>query len=752
MGAHAVHAQSNEASTAPLTHADTPHPRIGLVLSGGGARGAAHIGVLKVLEELHVPIHAVAGTSMGAVVGGLYASGLSASEIESVMTSVNWQDAFRDTPPRTDLNFRRKQEDQNFLVKFPLGIRSWRILLPRGLIQGQKLNLMLRELTLPVSRIDNFDALPTPFRAVATDLVTGERVVMSDGDLTTAMRASLSAPGVFAPVERDGQLLVDGGISENLPIDVAREMGVDVLIVVDVGFPLYPRDKLRSVPIVSNQMLAILIRRDSMRQRETLSEKDVTIDPPLGDASSFDFGIVPHAVRMGESAAREAQEKLLALAADPQQYERYAARREAVRNNLPEIEFVRVEPGSERYAKTLNTLFGEFVDEPLNPEAVSDRVSDFYGRGYLERLDYEIVEDPLGRKGLALSARRNSWGPNYIRFGLNLQDDFEGNSSYNAATRFILSEITGPGGEWVWDFQIGESPRVATEVYLPLTQTSGYFFLPHGRYDARNVPVLNDVEQQRLAEFRLRSFEYGLDFGREFGNWGEIRTGLFREDGQERVRVGDPSRPTTRFDAEGYFLRLTYDRLDDINFPRDGNLASLEWRHERSERERSDMPAVTLSDKTDRLVFDWITARTFGRHTAVLWTSAGTTLNGINLDPEMNQDSLDVRTLFTLGGFFNLSGLKAESIAGPHFGIARLLLYRQIGRAGPGFLDVPTYLGVSYEMGNVWRDRSDVSFGDTRKDVSLWLGLDTLLGPVYLGSGFEEGGREAFYLFLGRTF
>src|SRR5215211_2351401 len=186
--------------------AEAMRPRVGLVLSGGGARGAAHVGVLKVLDEMHVPVDAIAGTSMGAVVGGLYASGLTAREIESVMTSLNWQDAFRDRPPRTELTFRRKQEDQNFLVKFPLGLRSGNFLLPKGLIQGQKLNQTLRKLTLPVARITDFDLLPTPFRAVATDLETGEAVVMKNGDLTSAVRASLSAPGVFSPVEREGRL------------------------------------------------------------------------------------------------------------------------------------------------------------------------------------------------------------------------------------------------------------------------------------------------------------------------------------------------------------------------------------------------------------------------------------------------------------------------------------------------------------------------------------------------------------------
>src|SRR6186713_3350413 len=150
--------------------AEASRPRIGLVLSGGGARGAAHIGVLKVLEENHVRIDAIAGTSMGAVVGGLYASGLSAADIERVMTSVDWQDAFRDRPARKDLNFRRKLEDQTYLVKFPLGLKGRRLRVPRGLVQGQKLTQLLRGLTLPVAQVQSFDHLGIPFRAVATDI------------------------------------------------------------------------------------------------------------------------------------------------------------------------------------------------------------------------------------------------------------------------------------------------------------------------------------------------------------------------------------------------------------------------------------------------------------------------------------------------------------------------------------------------------------------------------------------------------
>src|SRR6187549_3229601 len=374
--------------------ADTARPRIGLVLSGGGARGAAHIGVLKVLEENHVPVDAIAGTSMGAVVGGLYASGLSAADIERVMTSVDWQDAFRDRPARADLNFRRKLEDQTYLVKFPLGLKGGEFRLPRGLVQGQKLTQILRGLTLPVAPIADFDDLAIPFRAVATDIVTGDRVVLDHGDLTTAMRASLSAPGVFSPVDSEGRMLVDGGLSSNLPVDVAREMGVDILIVVDCGFPLLERGKLDSVATVSNQMLAILIRSNTTAQRKTLTDRDVIIDPALGDFSSLDFTEHEKAMKIGEQAARGAAARLAALGVPAAEFQRIVDARGARRSDPPRIDFLRVEAGSERYADAIDSLFADQVGKPADPTRLGKRVNELYGQGNLEIFDYQVVPAP----------------------------------------------------------------------------------------------------------------------------------------------------------------------------------------------------------------------------------------------------------------------------------------------------------------------------------------------------------------------
>jgi NTE family protein len=734
-------AESAPADKSPAANESAAHrPRIGLVLSGGGARGIAHVGVLKVLEEMHVPVDAIAGTSMGALVGGLYASGLSAREIEKIMTSLNWQGAFRDRPPREDLTLRRKQEDQSFLVKFPLGVRGGRIVLPKGLIEGQRLNEMLRRLTLPVVRITHFDELPTRFRAVATDLESGEPVVMDSGDLTSAMRASMSAPGIFAPVERQGRILVDGGIADNVPVDIARRMGVDVLIVVDVGAPLLGRNKLTDVTSISNQMLAILIRRNAEQQLATLGPRDVLIAPPLGDASSFDFGAVGRIIGIGEAAARADAAQLRQLAVSDAEMQRYEAQRDELRRPPPVIRFVKAESGSQQYSDALGREFADMTGKPLDPDAVARRVSALYGQGGLDTLDYQVVGEE-SYYGLSIDARPSSMGPNYLRFGLSLQDDFQGNALYDAAMRFVMSDITRNAGEWVTDLQGGTTSLVSTELFLPLAQFSGWFVMPHISDEARDLFIVQGETQNLEAEYRVHSFNYGSDFGYQFSNWGELRTGVQREQGSYVLEIGDPSDPSlpvpdhTPFDLQDYFVRFTYDQLDDVNFPHSGQQAMLQWSANRD--------AAGFAQTSDQVTASYLGAYSFGRNTLSFSAAGGMTLQS---------HITDINLLFPLGGFLNLSGLRADSLLGPDFGIARALYYRQIGRGGLGYLDVPTYLGMSLEMGNVWQSRSAASFGNTQKDASVFLGLDTLLGPLYIATGFDQHGNEAFYLFLGRTF
>jgi NTE family protein len=721
--------------------AEQERPKIGLVLSGGGARGAAHVGVLKVIDEMKIPIHAVAGTSMGAVVGGLYASGMSAAEIEKLLTSVNWQDAFKDRPPRAQLGYRRKQDDRNFLVRYALGVRSDGFVYPRGLVQGQKLEQVLRNAAIPVADVQDFDRLPIPFRAIATDLETGQLVLMSSGDLVTALRASMSAPGVFSPAPRDGRLLVDGGLSENLPVDTARAMGVDRLIVVDVSFPLYSRDELASPLEVTNQAFAILIRNRTLEQRAKLGPNDIIIDPPLGRFPSADFSRVPEALRAGRTAAEAARDQLAPLALDDEEYLRYLASRRVRPVSPPAIEFVRPNKDSQEYAALIAAHMADIVDKPLDKDTMQERLSSLYALDLFETIDYALVTED-GRTGIEVNLRRKSWGPNYVRVGLNLEDDFEGNSRYNFALRFIMTELNKLGGEWLADLQIGDNPRLFTEFYQPVSLASRYFVAPRFEFEERSVFRLRD--QDRISEYRVRTLEGGLDFGRELSNWGEFRVGVRRGTGRSHLLIGEDATvlppgpdervPRQKFERGGYFARLSYDKLDSIYFPRRGQQFDFEWRAERE--------ALGADQHYDTFSASWLIARSRGRHTLIFWTDFGTTID--NLPTAENY--------FSLGGFFNLSGLPPGYLSGPHYGIGRLIYYRQIGRGGSGVLDLPAYLGISLEAGNAWADKKDASFGDLRKDASLFFGVDTPLGPVYLGGGFDEGGDAAFYLFLGRTF
>jgi NTE family protein len=571
--------------------------------------------------------------------------------------------------------------------------------------------------------------------------VTGDRVVLDHGDLATAMRASLSAPGVFAPVESDGRMLVDGGLSSNLPIDVAREMGVDIVIVVDCGFPLLERGKLDSVATVSQQMLAILIRHNTTAQRKTLTDRDVVIDPALGDFSSLDFTEHARAMKIGEEAARGATERLAALGVPAGEYQRIVDARAATRSNPPIIRFVRTEPGSERYEGAIDALFGDQVGKVADPTVLGKRVSELYGQGNLETFDYRVVQGdtPPGAPpdyGLAMTTRRNSWGPNYLRFGLQLQNDFEGNSSFNAAMRGTLAEITKYGGEWTWDLQVGETPRVATEVYLPVGYRSRWFVAPRADFNVRTLPLI-DANENTLAEFRVRTTEFGLDLGRELGNYGEVRIGWGRSFGETSVRVGDPTLLSQQFDSRNFFAQFRYDSIDNVNFPREGGSFELGY-----QAQRDSTDGVADRD-ADLLVYDQLYAHSWGRNTTILWASAGTRLDN---------DVDVVRSFFSLGGFLNMSGVIPESLVGPNFAILRGIYYRRIGEGGAGFLNVPVYIGASLEEGNVWNRRADMSFGSAKTNGSIFLGLDTILGPVYLATGFDDGGGSAYYLFLGRTF
>jgi len=713
-----------------LADENVGRPRIGLVLGGGGARGAAHIGVLQELERRRIPIDAIAGTSMGAVVGGLYAAGHTPEELETLVNSIDWADAFVDDPDRRDLSFRRKQDDADYPAKLELGVRDRSVQIPKGLIQGQKLQTILREQLLHVSDTDDFDGLPIPFRAVASDMGTGEPYVMSRGDLALAVRASMSAPGIFAPVVVDGRTLVDGGLVGNVPVAVVKAMNVDVIIAVDVEFPLYSPTDLHSALEITEQMLTILIRKETRRQLADLGEDDILIRPQLGEYGSTDFEHIGEVIAPGRDATAGVADRLASLSVSQAEYDAFLAARKPPTEDTPRIDFVRViDDGplsSDVLAARLSTRAGDLLDT----QTLQDDLVTLYGLNYYEHVGYSVVREG-DRTGIEFRTRAKSWGPNFLKFGVALEDDFEGSTAFNIAGRLTATGLNSLGAEWRNDLQFGTNPRFESEFYQPLGFDSRYFVAPRMTLEQRNFNVFAD--DRTIARYRVSEARAGIDVGRTFGRSSEIRAGIVRGSGNARVRVGSPDLPNISFDDGGVFARFAIDTLDDAQLPKHGVQANVEWLASRPSL-GADEDFETIKSTIDS-VWSW---GTDDRNTLQLGVEYATTLDATN----------QVQNYFPLGGFLRLSGLGRGEISGPHAGLARLVYYRQLGEGG-GFFDMPFYVGGSLEAGNVWQNRNDLSLDTAIVNGSLFAGFDTFLGPLFLAAGISEQGESNFYLFFG---
>ena len=703
------------------------------MLSGGGARGAAHIGVIRALEEMQIPIDAVAGTSMGAVVGGLYCAGLSGAEIEQVFRKLDWQDLFRDRAPRRDLVYRRKQDDRSIYARGSLGLRYGEgVELPLGLVQGQKITQALRSATLGVADTKDFDRLPTPFRALATDLETGEPVVLDHGDLATVLRASMSAPGVLAPVEVGDRLLVDGGLVDNLPVELARSMGVDVLIVVDVSFPLASRDDLQSPLDVTNQMLGIMVRRGTEASKAQLAARDVLIEPDLGSMATLDFGQVPDVMATGRNLSPEVRQRLATLALPVAPYSDYRLARSAGGKNEEIIGFVRPGVGSGRDTARIEAVFGDLAGEPFDAQELQRRANRQYGLNRYEAVDYQLVREGEQR-GLEIDLRTKSWGPSFLRLGLGIESDYDEGSRANAAGEILMTGLNRLDGEWLTELQLGDDPRFFTEWFQPLSLTNDVFLAPSLRHEIQSYDLVQD--DSTIARYRVRESVAAIAIGAEISDWGEVRFGLRRGDGAARVRIGDPALVDEEFDIGGLLFEIGYDSLDSAYFPARGQSASIRW--------QADRDSLGATVDADLFTASWQGAWSRGRYSLLLGVEGGSAL-----DDELNSP----KDLFTLGGFLELSGLPRDALTGTQYGLARAVVFRRVSRGGTGLFEFPAYLGFSVEAGNAWQTRDDVELDGLELGGSFFFGAESPLGPVYLAAGFAEHGERALYLLLGRTF
>ena len=710
-------------------------PTIALVLSGGGAKGLAHLGVIRELENLRVPVDIIVGTSMGAIVGGLYAAGWDPVELEGEVIRMDWGRAFIDTPDREVRALRRRQEDRDLPDQITIGVRRDGVAFPRGLVQGQYLMVGLRQFARRAEGIEDFDALPIRYRAMAVDLHTGEPVLLADGDLSTAMRASMAIPGLINPVERDGRLLVDGGLVNNIPVDVAREMGADIIIAVDVGADALGADGLDNPLAVMNQALDIMMRRRSEELLATLGPNDILIEPDLtGIAiSAVDFLRVREASVAGTLAARAHLAQLLALAMDEEAYAAWqlGQRRPLITPEVPA--FVRIDNQSSLSDQLLLGRIRQQPGTPLDRDALEEDLNILYGMGYFERVDYRLEENEAGERGVVVTAVSRSWGPNYLRLGLTLEDDFRANANYLATVSYLMTEVNAMGAEWRSDVAIGDRPRLFSEFWQPFGAQGRFFVAPRLDIQRERVPVFEDGDQ--VGETRVSRQRGGLHLGYEISPTTEVRTGVEIGRGQSRPRVLAPELERFDFTSGEVFLRLTRDRLDNPRFPTRGYTASLLW--------LASDAALGADERYQRVDANWLGAWTLGDNTLLTGLRFGSFISG----------DAPVYDLYSLGGFLNLSGFQQGELTGAHRGLGQAIYYRRIAGAGEdGLFGLPTYVGLSAEAGNVWEDRSDAAFNDLVYSGSLLFAVDAPIGAVYLAYGRAERRRGNLYLFLGQRF
>lgn len=707
---------------------ESERPRIGVALSGGGARGAAHIGVLKVLEEQQIPIDYIAGTSMGAIIGGLYASGLSVSEIEALYQTIDWSDVFDDQPSRLEKSYRRKRDDDLYLIDKMPGIKDWELKLPTGLIQGEKFDLVLRRATYRAALVEDFDRLAVPFRCVATDIETGEAVVFYKGDLPAAMRASMAVPGLFAAT-RAGQnkLLVDGGISNNLPVDVVRAMGADIVIAVDISTPLKSDAEIKDLISITEQLTSLLTRRNTEQQIASLTGSDILIVPELGDITSGGFERGSETIQLGVAAARKHLEQLASLGISVAAHQALLAQR-----SLPEpdenkkLAFIRINNDSKLADESLLNRMKVKSGQAVDIDRIEADVRTLYGLGIFELVTYQLLEEQ-GQTGLLIDARKKSWGPNYLQLGVALDSTLEGENSYNIAVGHMMTEMNDLGGELQTNLQVGQDPFLRLEYYQPLDYDSAYYMLPRFILGKQSINLFEN--ERRIAQLRLTRAELELALGREFSTWADLRAGIRLGQIDTQVLTGTPTLSETRFSTGEFFTSLTLDRFDNFNFPHDGIFAGINL--------TSSKEMLGASGEFDQLSVFFNSAHQFGVNSILLGGEFGATVEGMAAP----------QNRYSLGGFMRLSGLSKGQLTGQQYLLLRSAFLHRV----ESFKLLPLYLGASLEAGNVWEDMDQIDSGDLLGSGSLFFGIDSPIGPIYSGYGVAEGDKAIFF-FLGRTF
>jgi NTE family protein len=721
-------------SAVPEASAQAPatasRPKVGLVLGGGGARGGAHLGVLEVLEELRVPFDCVAGTSMGALAAGAYVAGVSPAEIKETISRTDWAGMFDDSAGRDSVSLRRKQIDDRFYSGLEFGVTKDGLRYREGAVAGEKIKLFFNELVRADLGERSIEDLPVPLTLIATDIGSGERVAMRDGNLTSAMRASMSVPGAIAPVVRDGRKLVDGGLVDNVPIQEVRDRcGAQVVIAVNVGSPLMKPEQVTGVLSVVGQMVNLLTEQNVARSLAILKPGDIYMRPELGDITAASFDRQLEAAVIGRGAALAVADRLRALSVTPQEYQAWRGRvRLEPGPRPPVVDAVRVADTRFVNPEELRASVGQKEGEVLDSRALTKDIVLIYSRGDLMSLDYSVLKE-RDKTILKLTPIEKSWGPDYLRFGINLSSDFRSESPYNLRALYRKTWMNAYGGEWLVTGQMGSAQAIGTEFYQPLDFRQHFFVRPFVGSKQEKVGLY--FEGDRLAEYRTREDRAGVDLGVNLDVYGQAHVGWLERRLKATLDTGDPVFPDSKGEVGGARASLALDTKDFAFFPTKGYSANLDY-----------FEAFRVSNLPGKY------GRVEGNLTGA-WSPGDLIFLGRIEGGQSTHGTVPLIDAFYLGGLGRLSAFAPGQIIGNEaYGLASLQAQYRLNKPLP-ILGLSVLAGVSYEAGYMKNPLTEPNLTGGIDSYGVYLASNTVFGPIYLGYSTSRNRSGRFYLFIG---
>ncbi|MFY9660090.1 MAG: patatin-like phospholipase family protein [Terriglobales bacterium] len=712
---------SNDAALA----SGSRRPRIGLVLEGGGALGLAHVGVLQWLEENRIPVDVIAGASMGSLVGGIYASGESPSQIEALIRSIRWNEVLRGVTPYRDLSFRRKEDRRDYPNAFEFGLKHG-AQFPSGFNSGQQVGLILDRVGLPYSEMKSFDDLPIPFRCVATDLVSETPYVFDHGSLAEAMRASMSIPGFFAPVRDGSRVLVDGGLLDNLPVDVARQMGADIVIAVHLKTaPLNPQTALSTVGVLARSASVSI----AVNELHSMEQADILLTANVERFDTTDYKAFGEIEAEGYKAAQAKAALLAHLQVDEKEWQHIVAARNAKRKPMPVPEFVEVTGAKGDVLKGLEYELSDLEGEPINPKELDEKMMEITGLGRFARAGYrDVVQD--GQPGLAVEAEQKDYAPPTVHPAFVIDGSDYKNVLFEVGGRITFLDLGGFGSEWRNDFVAGSEYGLKTEYFHPFTSYTSWFVAVHGTADSS--PFFVYQRDKLEGDYRNRLMGAGLDLGYTFGRGAELRVGY--EAGYRKINedIGSPVAPEVhgRFGATSLLYRL--ERFDDPMIPRRGA------RIESTFKFYDTAPGTRDSVPTEELKLG-IAERTSQSSSLLFFASGGTSFStkDTGFPP------------FSLGGPLRLSAYGTnELLTNQYFLLQPALLYK-LWEISP-LLKQNAYLMTMYEAAKAYGQPADNN--KVAQDATVGVLFQTLFGPMFFGGSLGDSQHRKFFFQVGRFF